>query len=458
MNSAHISAREAFGTMRPYAQILAALIPLCLLASVATCCPLEALLFTLLLFLGLMVYLRPLAGIALVITASLLNDAFSIYVYKMKVPFTAFFVMPVYIILFPRLLKGIATADRNVKWLFGGICFFAGWASISTLWSHETFGMFYFLMLVFLVQIFFFLVSSKEVLFKTLHIYIANGVFLGILLIASSWYSGEYTVKFLEHVDFSWNIWKGSDRPGGFAAGSSSSLILNTFLFASIAMLYRGSLAKKTAGCLLVVFFLVCIGLNGSKVGILSLALGILILIFSAPQFRNYRIRGAVFLTMPFLFMLLVAGAGFFSRIIVMLEKPLDVQKSNSRSTWWSEGLKRTMETYGVGLGAGGLRDYLISLPIANVHSLYFSTFFDLGLIGIFLLAVLSLLLVAHIRKTLKHSSDGNMIFLAYCFIAALSAMGVHAATEGDYAYVFFWLFLSLTVVVMKNAAAAKTI
>lgn len=436
---------------------------LAFLAIGTICLPNLILVISLFFALYILIFTKPLTGLALVsLSAFLANIVItvnsSVRTANEIVHFTTIPVILIYIILLPKIVQNLKFSNRYEKTIMSLLLFLFGWAVISFFWTYDVYhGMNVlstFLVSVFVVQTTLLLIEDKDALYKILNILVIIGVALGILLLASRWYTGGKQIEIIKDVSLSISLLTDKKRPGGFAPPDIAASVMSIFVFVSIALMYRANLIKRVAMGLVILFLIYCNLLTASKAGAGSLFIGLALLVFIMPFFRNFVIRLSIALLSLISLIALIGGGVLLKRLQLLLEKSAERGFLSDRMGWWTIGFDKLWDTYGIGLGAGGFLKFID--PVPGTHNFYFSVLFDLGVVGFSIFILIIIVLINYIRRILKVCKDKEMIFFVYCFIASLVTFGIQALVEGDFQQIFFWLLLALMLTVLKVAARTR--
>jgi len=131
------------------------------------------------------------------------------------------------------------------------------------------------------------------------------------------------------------------------------------------------------------------------------------------------------------------------------------VKSVGVRSVIWGAGYEFFKDTYGRGIGAGGFATIvggvLPEIADMQLHSLYFTVTFELGLIGLLLfvwLMALFLWRVQSFSKQVKGSPSAPLFFAWYAGWITILLNGLLRITLGS---IPFWGFMSLGIIMMKT-------
>ncbi len=412
----------------------------------------------------ILIYKNPQFGIVVVVVSAFLANV----VIKAPSPyriageiisFGTVTIVFVYLIVFPRLIQGAKYSNDHLKKLIFLISFLFGWATISLLWTHDIYHgvnvIASFLSVFIMFQIFLFLLNDKASLYNFLYSCVFVGIALGILLVVSIWYDTDKYFSISDNISLVFSLINDKNRPGGFAPHDLAASIMNRFAFIGMALIYSGRLLKKILIGLSIVFFMICSILTASKAGVLTLFIGIFLFIFANPVLRNLRIRLGIGFSL-FMGFLLISGGGLLTRRIqIFLERTSDRGFLSDRIELWSKGYDKFIETYGIGVGAGGFPRYID--PVPGAHTFFGSILFELGVVGAVIFIMLVFSLVVYFRETTKACRDKEMVFIVYSFVASIISMAIQAAIEGDFHQTHVWIMLAMLAAVFKNACSTTS-
>lgn len=391
-------------------------------------------------------FFRPMVGILSTIILIFINNVLTINIGQQAFP-ALFLVLPIYSILFPRIIKAFMRADKDSRWLFSLILCFWIWTAMSAFWSEgePAIALLTFSCTMLAIQVLV-LLEDKRDLYKMLHYLVIVGVLLGILLVISIWHHGDKTIQIAPDLKLTFTIHSSAKRPGGFEKAPIASIIMNVFILIAFGLLYPARKAMKILIGLAALFFVICVFITASKAAVVGLIFGLAFLILLMPFFRNVRIRLLSVFAMIISFVLLTAGNVIIKRIGLLMEK--GITGKIERPAFWAAGFQGFKEAnWLLGLGIAGVKKYVV-LP----HSLYFSIIFELGIVGIIFFLMIVVSVILYIKNTLYRCVDNEMRFLIYSIIVALMTVGMQFTIEGDYSYMIFWLTLSIAAAVSRVA------
>jgi O-antigen ligase len=118
-----------------------------------------------------------------------------------------------------------------------------------------------------------------------------------------------------------------------------------------------------------------------------------------------------------------------------------DQTSVSTRKVWWENAIEQCSRTYGVGVGIGGLQQYLEgSGKPPHAHSVYLDALGELGILGLALTLIIHFLALRTFLHALKHSRSEyyRRLLLAYLggFISLLLSICIN---YGHINYAIWW-------------------
>lgn len=331
--------------------------------------------------------------------------------------------------------------------------FFLFWALISILWApnlpHSLFQTF-----LLLINILLFYLIAASLQDESLHrnmvkVLIFWGVVVAALSIISlhyleETYQGSYELN--EIISFSYALKHHATRAMAIANPNSTALFLNLVIAFSFCLFFslRNNF-KRYLLFLALIFLAYGVLETKSKAGVISLILMVFFFHLAIHTVRKNFIRNFLlsFSILASLFIVQNIAIERTARILESQEMSLE-----ARFNLWEKGFAEFMQRApGWGLSIGGLIYYKDPLP--HAHSIYFSTFFDLGLVGFILLLGLMLVLVIKIPRLLRFQETyAQMMLMAStgCFLV----IALHGLVDFSYMDPVIWLFLGITIATFK--------
>jgi O-antigen ligase len=346
-----------------------------------------------------------------------------------------------------RKIAGLEDANFVTQINFFVMTFLA-WAFVSVLWAPNIYHtLFQLSILISNVIMFYLFVSnlrkSEATLRKVVKILIFCAVILAFLSVVSMHFlkKDHFGVYYLnKSLSLNYAVKHSDFRGKILATPNNTACFLNVGIAFSICLLLCLKERKKRFLVTLIIVFLVFGVLETkSKAGVGSLIiLGMFFLVVYhvlRKQFtRNLLLYSAIIIS---LFILQNVNDPKEPRVIGSQEMSF-----SARMEIWGRGLHEFINRApGWGLGIGGLRYYRDPMP--HGHSIYFSTFFDFGLIGILLLIGMIIVLIFNAYRFIAYQNTyAQNMFVAS--VGSLLVVGVHGLV--DFTYLDFTLWFVLGV------------
>jgi hypothetical protein len=267
-------------------------------------------------------------------------------------------------------------------------------------------------------------------------------------------------------------------RAGGIESWNQSAGLLSvaSFLAAGYAVLARTPLRRAGWG-LTAMFFFCTMLLPASRGALLGFLGAAVLLILALPATRRVFLRKTTLFVVVLIAGMLITTPGYIDRLLVGFgytgELIFSEKKSSSdsdsdatglstRFKIWAEGFRSLAKHPGAvlaGLGAGG---FTYNVKVFEVHNVYLAFYYDMGLAGLFLLALLGFVFLsrtvpvyhafqARLARPPGESGPASADFALVQFYAVLTALIAEVAVHGivDYdltsfvsRYAFFYLAL----------------
>lgn len=197
----------------------------------------------------------------------------------------------------------------------------------------------------------------------------------------------------------------------------------------------------------LVIFMISATLLTMAKAGVLALFIMLHFLIFIFPVLRKHLLRNLltlyIVLTLIFLIQIVLIGETKTPRILEYGAKGKQASLI-SRTELWKQGTEKFTNSFGLGLGVGGINYY--AQPLPHAHSLYFDYIFDFGLIGLLFISYTFLYFFKHFLALTKLKLEFTYLkIMGLATIGGLIAIGIHCLVDFGYNTTPIWLFLGLS-------------
>ena len=208
--------------------------------------------------------------------------------------------------------------------------------------------------------------------------------------------------------------------------------------------------AVKLAAYMLVVLFIICTLLTGSRTGLITS--GVALTIFLA-QSRGFNLRRFIMLLIGVAILLEIASAVVPQTVIDRLAS-IDNQGTidfNSRNLYWEIGVQRWWDASPVlGFGLGGYRAVVGSVLFyqQGAHNTFLQILVETGIIGIIIYTVMLATIISPLLK--------QPPLEAILWIGLFVTWFVHSLASGNTDSKITWLLYSLAIAWQYNASAKK--
>lgn len=337
---------------------------------------------------------------------------------------------------------------------------FLCWAALTLLWPFNyRHNLFQFFILFNNFLIFYLLLNSvnNENFHKNLMwCWIIFGVFVAICTFISAMLNGKkvYSIKVWDWITFKLYLLAPPIRAESVANTNETAFILNLIICIAVGMMLTvNSLVKKIVLSAIIVFMMFAHILTLSKGGLMGMLAMLYFLLFFIERLRKNFVLNFFLIHFIIVFLLVL-------QVIITRENksPRIVSSSQSASlqsrvdVLYKPGMKRLMEGNVIqGMGIGTSKMYLDAENggCPHAHSIYFSTLFDLGIIGMIIVFSAFLLFFKDFIKMVKFQQTYlQIMFLACC--GGLVATLVHGIIDFEYNTPEIWFFFGLSVVTLN--------
>jgi len=330
--------------------------------------------------------------------------------------------------------------------------FFMLWSVIAILWSLNLqwglailLELFAGMVILFITQS---LVTTKKKVVRQLMFLMGVAVILCFLTYISKWYYGAVSIDLIDGLKLLTVFFNEDGRPAGFNGVNHAATIFDLFIFFGISLAILSKGITRILTVIVISMLLTCVVITGSKGAFGSLIIALFFLNAVLPNIKGKRF---------FFFLVICTGivAAYILGTVVLTGKIGSSRVAavgttfsvSTRFEWWAQGFAQLFNSYGVGLGTGGL-----SAVIAPyfAHNLFLSVVFDLGIVGTVIFVLLMLCLGAAFYNTLKICRDPELEGVLYCMIAAFIMLFINGLVQGDYYNRILWLMIGFDITVMK--------
>lgn len=374
-----------------------------------------------------------------------------------------------------RKLSGLEKGSGDSKIIIL-LIFFIFWATVTLSWTdnpgHGLNLLYSMVINLFIVHMLSHFIQSRSNVYRLARFLAFFGAFLGLITVTSKWYLYEYTFGFdntpyllimsVGADNLGMNVDMDNMRAGGFAPPNHAAFGLNIFLFAVISGVFNAdSFYKKVAYLLVTIILIISLVLTGSKGGVGSMLVGLALVLFTNPAIKGRRLSWSILFGFVIIFSIICAlmlGEGRLSESAKNRQASEMTNRSfSTRIEIWKRGFKESGNNlsliYGYGLGASQAKAEI--LP--HMHSFYFSTILDLGLIGMALFFCIIYYTFKKLRQCIKSTPSRYLKNLLSCFSGALVAALINGLVMAEFNFPFFWLLLGFILAVTTKSHYFET-
>lgn len=333
--------------------------------------------------------------------------------------------------------------------------------AISILWT-ESLSLGIILVLSIITNFFLFnltsaVITDERSLRITTKVIVAISLIVATGVILSQWLDYEENLRLNKYLIIKLAFGEISDRPAGFGgpAHESGFLILPIFLLAGNVVASK-KFSGNIASLLVMTYLIIAVILTASRGALIGMIGGFFILFLIHPSAKSNFIRNSVLFIFLVSLAILIAKPTYIDRILVGFgyagqlyfsgegatytanydESEHGISGMEQRKYWWKTALYEMADKpfkLILGLGAGG---FITTTTAIGTHSVPFSFFFDMGLIGIIIFMFLVIVLY---KKCSFYIKNGTRTHCYYVFVVSVIAfvgdVGIHGLVDYDLNY-----------------------
>ncbi|MBM4064697.1 MAG: O-antigen ligase family protein [Planctomycetes bacterium] len=249
-------------------------------------------------------------------------------------------------------------------------------------------------------------------------------------------------------------------RGHAFSHPLTTACWLNFALILSFGKFIMLKGKKKIILAVLIFFMLTGHMTTLSKGPLLALICGIIFLFYSFKPIRKFFFTSIAVL-------ILVIIVSFFLSNITQLKWSLkytarqmsaseSFTSTDSRKNWWKQSTSKSIENYGLGVGLGGISQYL--RPYApHPHSVFVSAFGELGFLGLGLLILIYSLAFKNYMIALKQCRNEYYRLILLSYIGGFVTLIFYIITDYEYSTNLLWWYLGFGFAISNLAKAAPS-
>jgi hypothetical protein len=361
---------------------------------------------------------------------------------------------------------------------------------ISLIWApHRDLGALLAITLVLNFLVFFLtrdVITDDVTLRKAAFAWIMMGVVTATGVIVSQWYSYKAIEQISETTSLVINFGEIHSRPAGFGSENDMGGLLVSGVFITIGMFMSSrGLAKRLFIASLISYQFIALILTVSRGSLIGFFAGLILLLIVHPSAKNKIIRYFFLSFILVGLLILIAKPGYIDRLLIGFGYTGELYFSNTQTSYsgntdvskvdvsglagrikmWKTGFQEMLNhpyKLILGLGMGGFITYSGQV---YTHSVPFSFYFDLGVIGVIVFIILAIILFSQFSRYLRlaRRTDSYYIFMT-AVVAFVAEIGVHGLIDYDfYSYPsrMFWFPLAyvcaaLNVMIWENPELGK--
>jgi len=371
------------------------------------------------------------------------------------------------------LAAGLLSEEKRVRIfdepLTPPLILLVGWVGITLWWAPDfAWGIYLWLQVVFGLVFYLLgarLISTRRLLQIMAVVWTLNGVVLVIL---------QLVVMYVPSIGsmLTGTIFRVRDvtgaRPTGLMQPNIMALYLNLSVVAAMAVFLSVKKRLRLWAGLAVLAMVVADVLTFSRGGWLGLAGGIVFFLVYSAELRRSAIRFGVpaLALLMAIFIFYQGAAETFSRRAGAMSSPEQIGAMQIRFRFWQEVRRLTGVTEGMGVGVGGftkaVSEYVRSFHksphmgvYSHPHCIYLLVIFDLGLIGLAILAWLMTAIAMALRRVMALPIGPWEKHSVLAFAAGFTAIAVHGLIDLVYYDRLIWAFLGFGGAALNVALAA---
>lgn len=394
-----------------------------------------------------------------------LETVLDYYVYHIIViaAFTGWFLRK-----FGGLFEGDLNKLSSKNLLIFAFSLLSFWFMLSILWApNRISGLIHLIQFLINIGLFYFaitIISTKEIAYKVLIVWILIGViFAGAAIIDRVYVTYNpiersliriFDYPIFEHLKLRLLFRLLPVRASGLSTFDQSSAIINMTIPLTFFLLIKKDTRIKLIGAASFLIMLFARTLIPNKAGIGAFIIMGLFLIIMYKRTRRLVLKSLATFTIIFSLTFIFSQV-IFDRATDMsrLSKTANIEGQNSlsiRLDWWREASKILLERYyGLGLGGGGFKYYIAAAP--HAHGFIQSFFFDLGIIGLFGI-LLVLIIIGKEFYTLLNFQKTDLQIMTLFFCCGVVAFVIQGLVDFEYHMGGMWLYLGTAVATLNLA------
>lgn len=337
---------------------------------------------------------------------------------------------------------------------------FFGWALISLFWTSDVFqGAFQVFRLFICYSAFALsiaLITNEKMLKTVWGLFIFMGVIEAIVCVisiySSYWILEEYKIS--ENIGLDIYFWGRNalygQGIGGRAEGTGVPHSMGVYLVSPIFLcigffLVTESLKKRLLQSAAIMLMIGGVLATLTKSALFSFWLGMAFIIFHMRPLRNWFVTSLVLLFSITVALFFLVHIGDIEKSLTYHSKQLESKRQGTsmetRLSWWKGGLKKLVDTYGFGYGAGG---YVRKVGLPVPDGAHPAVFFEFGIIGSLLWILIFGNSFLYFYRNLFASGSEFFSRLLLAYLGGYVAILISWLVTLNYDYIDLFLYLGL--------------
>lgn len=367
-----------------------------------------------------------------------------------------------------RSINAVAPYSRTACDL--PLLLFFGLALLSLVWSHDFNRGTEQIMRLFFGSIGSFVLSSSIInthrsINKIIWLIIILGIMNSIICFFSLYSYPDYTNFILYKtkefkIDFTFNDCLLVGKRGhGFGHPLATAVWLNIAFILFFGSLITTKGNRKILIGLIMFIMLMALLTTLSKGPVLGLIGGMVFLISFIKPLKRFFFLSIIVLIITIFMSFIFANIVELKKISGVTAHQMtfsdDMSSTSSRTRWWSTSIRKSLESYGFGVGIGGIKKYLQPSGTPHPHNVYVTTFGELGFIGLGLLLLIYVVAFKVYLEALVHCKSEYYRRILLTYMGGFVMILITIATDFTYIHDIIWWYIGFGFALAKFAKEA---
>lgn len=194
-----------------------------------------------------------------------------------------------------------------------------------------------------------------------------------------------------------------------------------------------------------------------SKGPLLAMMAGFFFMFMAIKPVRRHIFTALITLLAVVVFSFLLSNINTLTKSVGFTQHQLSDKQGSStktRSKWWADSVEKIKDTYGLGVGIGGLPRYLRP-QVTDPHNAYISVFAELGFAGFFLFMIILWIAFKSYLGAIRASKSEYYKRILLGYLAGLVQLLLALFLQFDYIVYLLWWYLGLGFAISRLAIRA---